>query len=137
MQATFANGRVRGYASVFNVIDSQGDVVLQGAFEQHLRNTKTMPRLLWQHDPTVPIGRITLLREDAVGLYIEADITSDTQQGREALALLNFGAIDSFSIGYQVLEAQSTKAGRLLKRIVLWEVSIVTFPANGLARVDI
>jgi len=73
------------------------------------------------------------------GLAVEGRLILEVQQAREALALLKAGAVDALSIGFSVPAGGAafdrTKAVRRLSRIDLWEVSIVTFPANPKARV--
>ena len=44
-----------GYASVFNIVDKQNDLILPGAFKKNLSKNKI--KLLWQHNPGEPIGR--------------------------------------------------------------------------------
>lgn len=64
-----AEGRFAGYASVFNRLDSGGDVVLPGAFTKSLSKRRGRIRLLFQHDPKEPIGLWEELREDGHGLF--------------------------------------------------------------------
>jgi phage head maturation protease len=92
--------------------------------------------MLWQHNPTMPIGVWRTMREDAKGLYVEGEL-ADTQLGREAYSLLKMGALSGLSIGFNVVdEAFNRKTNtRELRAVNLWEVSPVTFPANGDARV--
>ena len=58
--------RIAGYASVFGVPDSGGDVVLPGAFEVLAARVP----LLWQHDTKEPVGFVEQMREDARGLRV-------------------------------------------------------------------
>jgi uncharacterized protein len=138
-KSVLETGHFQGYASVFNVVDTQNDIVLPGAFQrsiQGLQKTGNMPKLLWQHQVNNPIGVIHALREDSYGLLISGQLLNDVQQGQEALALLDAGAIKGLSIGYQVVEASRNAAGvRLLHEVALWEVSLVTFAANPQASV--
>jgi hypothetical protein len=47
------------------------------------------------------------------------------------------GAITGLSIGYQVVDSKILPSGvRSLTEIKLLEISVVTFPANGLARIN-
>lgn len=131
-------GVIRGYASLFDRTDRAGDRIQRGAFARSLEErTAGGVRMLWQHDPGEPIGRWTVLREDARGLYAEGRLELGSQRGREALALLRGGAIDGLSIGFRARRAQPLRdtARRLLTDIDLWEVSLVTFPMQEAARV--
>lgn len=132
---------VTGYGSVFGVADSYGDIVRRGAFAASLAAHKaagTMPALLWQHDAAKPAGRWTDMEEDEVGLRVRGVLNLDTQAGREAAAHLAAGDLSGLSIGFQVAEdgAEFDRPTglRIVKAVDLWEVSIVTFPANGKAR---
>ncbi len=125
---------IGGYASVFGVVDSHGDIVIKGAFSSAKSLQKV--KFLWQHDSTKPIGVITSMVEDEYGLYIEANINSSIQQGQEAIALLKQGALSSFSIGFTVSHSSNNSDGyREITSADLWEVSIVTFPANSHAQI--
>ncbi|MCX3065366.1 HK97 family phage prohead protease [Wolbachia endosymbiont of Drosophila pseudotakahashii] len=86
------NGVFSGYASVFNIIDKQNDLILPGAFKENLNRNKI--KLLWQDNPDEPIGSI----------------------------------IDIYEVDHK-------SGARVLKQVELWEVSLVTFPANLAAQV--
>lgn len=130
------DGTFTGYASVFDVTDNHNDVVVKGAFNRTLNENNNV-KLLWQHRMDEPIGVISHLSEDARGLYIEGKLLLDVGRGKEAYSLLKSGAINGLSIGYSVVDydVDGHSGTRLLKDINLWEVSLVTFPANELAGV--
>ena len=60
-------------------------------------------------------------------------------RAKEAYALLASGVVGGLSIGYTPVEfSYNADTGtRLLKKVTLWEVSLVTFPANQAARVTV
>lgn len=141
-----------GYGAVFGNVDSYGDVIQPGAFAQYLSDVKAgrtpWPAMLSQHggwgmaaDDLTPIGVWTDLAEDGTGLKVEGRL-ADTPRGRELHALMKMEprpAIDGLSIGYIAKEweprSKPEDPRRRLKRIELVEISPVTFPANGKARV--
>lgn len=128
---------ISGYASVFGQRDNGGDAVQVGAFAASLKRiaaSGAKVKMLWQHDPTKPIGIWDRVSEDSHGLKVHGRILPDVQAGREALALLRAGAVDGLSIGYRTLRCEKAGAGRLLHEIELWEVSLVTFPMLAQAR---
>ena len=131
---------VAGYASLFGKRDQGGDVVQKGAYAASLARLKATGRavkMLWQHDPTQPIGVWDEVREDAIGLWVKGRILTEVERGREAAALLTAGAIDGLSIGYRTVRAERDGKGqRLLAELELWEVSLVTFPMLAEARVS-
>ena len=131
--------KIEGYASLFGKADQGNDVVEPGAYAASLANLKAKGRavkMLWQHDPAQPIGIWDEVREDAKGLYVKGRILVDVEKGREAIALIEAGAIDGLSIGYRTVKATKNARGqRLLEELELWEVSLVTFPMLPEARV--
>ena len=130
------DGAFAGYASVFHLTDTQNDIILPGAFDQTIRHKGGSIKLLWQHRPDEPIGVITMLQEDSKGLYVEGKLNLDVQRAREAYSLLKSGAIDGLSIGYSAVQSEiSADGARVLKEVDLWEISLVTFPANQAAGV--
>ena len=126
---------LEGYAAAFGNIDQVGDIIHPGAFRKTLQERGQRIKVLWQHDPTEPIGRLMEAREDERGLYVKA-VISDTTRGRDALALLRDGAIGEMSIGYDSVKGATDyskmegKTVRNLREIKLYEFSLVTFPAN-------
>jgi len=132
------DGAFAGYASVFDIIDNHNDIIVKGAFKNSLKSKKIEDiKLLWQHRSDEPIGVFTKIREDEKGLYVEGKLLLDVQRGQEAYTLLKSGAMDGLSIGYSVVdfEIDALTGNRILKELDLWEVSLVTFPANSAANV--
>ena len=131
---------IAGYASIFGAADHGGDVVQPGAYGASLASLAKAGRgvkMLWQHDPSRPIGVWDEVREDKRGLFVRGRLLPDVQAGREALVLLKAGAIDGLSIGYRTVRSEKAAGGkRLLHEIELWEVSLVTFPMLSDARVQ-
>ena len=140
IKAAGDDGTVEGYGSVFGVRDNCDDVIAKGAFVQSLKDHKaagTMPAMLWQHDADKPIGIWTEMVEDEKGLRIKGQLAMETVKGKEAHTLLKMGALNGLSIGFMSKEwayDRDTEV-RTLTAIDLWEVSLVTFPANQKARV--
>ena len=142
-----------GYGAVFGNVDSYGDVIEAGAFSKFLADVKAgnqpWPAMLSQHggwqmsaEDMTPIGVWTDFAEDGHGLKVTGQL-ADTPRGREMHALMKMSprpAIDGMSIGYIAKEweprTKPEDPKRKLKRIDLIEVSIVTRPANGKARVE-
>lgn len=140
VKAVGDDGTIEGYGSVFGVLDQYSDVIAAGAFAASLaahRAAGTMPAMLWQHDSTQPIGIWMEMTEDAVGLRVRGRLALDTMRGKEAYALLKMAALNGLSIGF-VSKAwnydQATDV-RTLTEVDLWELSLVTFPANEQARI--
>ena len=138
IKAAGTDGSVEGYGSVFSVRDNYDDVIVAGAFQASLaahRAAGTMPAMLWQHDATEPIGIWTEIVEDAKGLRMKGMLALDTARGKEAYALLKMGALNGLSIGFMSKKWSYEGDLRILAEVDLWEVSMVTFPANEAARI--
>lgn len=135
IRAVNDDGTFTGYGSVFGVKDAYDEIVAKGAFAESLQGR--MPALLWQHRSGEPIGVYTDAKEDDIGLVLSGRLALKTQRGAEAHELLKMKAITGMSIGFVTREDSFDKATgiRTLKKVDLWEVSLVTFPANDAARV--
>ncbi|WP_245515044.1 HK97 family phage prohead protease [Jiella endophytica] len=133
-------GRFIGYAAIFGSTDLAGDRIEPGAFAASLIGRRAGDvRMLWQHDPARPIGRWLEIVEDRTGLRVAGEFALDTKGGREAAALAAAGAIDGLSIGFRTRLARREPGGasRRLVTIDLWEISLVTFPMQELARLTV
>lgn len=143
VKAVTDDGMVEGYASVFNVVDSEGDVIAPGAFRRTMKlwtmKNRAVP-VLWQHDATMPIGVTKSMVEDDNGLRVQAQLVMNVQRAQEAYALAKAGALGGMSIGFTVPRMaedgqpaamfDEEKGARVFREVRLWEYSMVTFPAN-------
>lgn len=142
IKAVNSDGFFSGYGSVFNVVDSYREAVAPGAFEASLKELQSKGRkvpILWQHNSREPLGAYTVVKEDKVGLYLEGQLLiNDIARAKEAYALMQAGAVTGLSIGYYVRDSSYDEKERIttLKQLDLSEVSVVTFPALDVARVD-
>lgn len=132
-------GIFSGYASVFGNVDAYGDMVMPGAFTKSLAEKK--PALLWQHNSREPIGVWRDFKENEKGLFATGQLLVDgVARAKEAYALLKAGALNGLSIGYRLRGYEWEKINDeevcKLTDIDLWEVSLVTFPANDEARIS-
>ncbi|WP_448538404.1 HK97 family phage prohead protease [Sphingobium yanoikuyae] len=137
--APIRENEVEGLASTYGNIDHAGDIVERGAYARTLdrfnSSKKGMP-FLAHHRHDRPIGKIMELRDSDEGLYFKARF-SDSHDGQNVRQQFLDGTLDSFSIGYRVIQKQAdrVKDRRVLrlKEIALHEISAVTFPCNELA----
>lgn len=140
VKAVGDDGIIEGYASAFGVVDSYNEVVEPGAFTASLVDSRRKGKsikMLWQHDPSQPIGVWDDLAEDSKGLWVKGRILKDASKlASEAYGLLKGGALDELSIGYRTVQTEphDDKQGVLkLLKLDLREVSLVTFGALGRA----
>jgi len=122
-------GTFHGYASVFGLVDSYGDMVLPGAFKKTLKEKKEFP-MLWSHNVCEPIGIISG-EEDEKGLKVTGQLNRDVQRGREIRSLMAQKAVNGLSIGFVTVKEGIDKdsQARTLKEINLWEISPCVFQA--------
>lgn len=117
---------VEGYASVFNNVDHNDDLVLPGAYTKTLR--ENLPGIKVKRNHRALIGRPLHAEQDSTGLFTRSHI-SQTALGDETLALIADGVIDRMSIGfYPVKKDYGTKNGkhvRLLHEAKLKEWSFM------------
>ncbi|WP_375597971.1 HK97 family phage prohead protease [Devosia sp. Naph2] len=130
-----AEGRFAGYASVFNRLDSGGDIVLPGAFAKSLAKRRGRIRLLFQHDPKEPVGAWESMGEDNHGLFVTGRLVPGVPRSDALRRLIENRALDGLSIGFRTVKASRRDGNRLLHEIDLYEVSIVTFPMMEDARI--
>ena len=130
-------GKFEGYSAVFNNLDSGGDVILPGAFQEFVKTRDGKTIILYQHSARDPIGKGEVA-QDSYGLHIRGELALDDPTAQKAYGLMKSGVIDSMSIGYDVLPGgEAFKNGRReLSRLKLFECSVVTFGMNDLARVE-
>lgn len=135
------DGTFRGYGSIFDrKPDDHRDIISPGAFTETLANggrNRTGIAMLWQHQTGMIPGVWASLREDKKGLASEGRLALKTTLGNDVYELLKLAAeIGTFklsqSIGYDAIEYEvdEKKKIRDLKKVELWELSLVTFPAK-------
>src|SRR3990167_10299952 len=124
-----ATGAVQAAFSVFNTIDSDGDVVKPGAFE----DGQEVPTV-WSHQWDKPVGRgvVKVGRKQAI---FDGNFFLDTQAGMEAYRTVkNMGNLQEWSFGFRVMEAEDGEfegmGVQFLKKLELFEVSPVLVGAN-------
>jgi HK97 family phage prohead protease len=131
--------QVRVIASTADV-DRMGDVVVQSGVQ--LANFFANPIVLYQHDPSTPIGRANAVRITPAGLEMTIDFAPAgiSAKADEVCGLVKSGILIGISIGFDPLEIEPMNPAyprgpqRYLK-CDLMEVSIVSIPANPSAAV--
>lgn len=132
------SGRFSGYASVFGGVDAYGDTIVRGAFESTLR-THGKPKMFYNHDWNMPVGKYLVAKEDDHGLFVEGEFTPGMSLAADVRAAMKHGTVDGLSIGGYIKKGdyEETEGGRVIRRWAqLVEVSPVVFPADDAARID-
>ena len=128
------NRIVKGYASVFSNVDSDKDRLVKGAFNGTIKEWgpegKNRIKLVSQHNINKPVAKIVSLKEDANGLYMEAQFGTH-QDGEDHYRMVKEGILTEFSIGFIGTQKEDNEFGGLdFKQVKLYEVSLVTVAAN-------
>lgn len=136
LKAVGEAGTFEGFASVTGNKDLAGDVIEPGAFKRTISHKNGKFPLLWQHDTSIPIG-IVEVEEREKGLFAKGVLNLEVEKAREARALAAQGVLGGMSIGFEIPKGKSEVVGgvRRIKEVKLWEVSMVTFPANPKATI--
>ena len=135
------DGKIVGHASVFDSwsetlggIFPFKEIVRKGTFTETIKIDDI--RALFNHDPNYVLGRNVAgtleLEEDDIGLRVVIT-PPDTSWANDLIKNLRRGDISQMSIGFIVLEdTWGTQDGidiREIKKVQLFDVSIVTYPA--------
>jgi HK97 family phage prohead protease len=109
------------------------EVFRRGVFSRVVPNAHRVKMLVGHDAQALPIGRATLLREDAAGLYGEFRVSKGSRAD-DILELVRDGALSELSIGFAPLKDNRRPDG-VVERLAahLAEVSLVTFGAYGQA----
>lgn len=142
LKANVEKGIMEGYASVFNNVDSHGDIITESAFNKTVndwRNAKPENKrikVLNQHQTYDPIGLPTDLQPDSKGLYTKSKI-SLTDSGKNVLILARDGVLSEMSVGFfPIVEKYcEQRKANVISEIMLMEYSPVTWGANALTTI--
>lgn len=122
-------GIVTGYFSAFGNIDSDGDIMMPGAFKRSIQDWgpegKGRIKHLLNHDPSKPLGKIQVLKEDEYGLYYESKIGTHSL-GMDYVKMIESGLIAEHSIGFKTLREQKANEGNQIHEVMLFEGSSLT-----------
>lgn len=133
-------GKFTALVSAYAVEDSQGDMIMPGAFNNSINKFNsgelTVP-VMYAHqwdDPSAVIGTVTAMHDTPQGLVIDAQLDLDTPNGEQAFNLLQDGRIREFSIGGEenniVYLEQDNHLVAQVHDFDLWEVSLCLRGAN-------
>lgn len=124
-----------GYASVWGRVDSYGDTILKGAFAESLGARR--PMMLFGHSPGRVPGKWLKYEEDDKGLLVRGQLTPGHSEAKDIGASLKHGAMNGLSIGGYTVDYEPQKnGGRLIGKFDLYEISIVSMPAENEARIE-
>jgi HK97 family phage prohead protease len=134
--------RIVGHAAVFNMLSEDlggyREQVAPGAFSEAIGRDDV--RALFNHDPNIILGRnlagTLVMKEDTRGLAIEIT-PPDTQYIRDmVIAPMERGDVTQMSFAFSILpngqdwaKDENGQVVRTVKRVKLYDISPVTYPA--------
>jgi HK97 family phage prohead protease len=133
-------GIFEGYASVFGVVDSDGDIIEPGAFANALKTQSRAVAMFFNHRRNeIPVGKWLNLAEDSAGLLVRGELTPGNPQSDALKAAMIHGTVGGMSVGFSATkdDISTIATGYSFKNVSrLTEISICTFPANEQATVS-
>ena len=122
---------IAGYANTVDE-DRGGDVVLAEAWTSGIDNFRKNPILLFQHNHSQPVGKVSSVTVDNKGLYVEAEISEAAEKQHGLKTLIKDGVLKSFSVGFRIKDAIYDRVTDLftIKELELLEISVVSVPMN-------
>jgi HK97 family phage prohead protease len=122
------------YYSAFGNVDSDGDIIVPGAFTKSIKengpNAKNRIWHLFNHSTDKPVSKPKELVEDAFGLKAVVKMPNTTL-GRDTYELYKDGHITEHSIGFQTVKSLAKTAYNEITEIKLFEGSSVLWGANS------
>ncbi len=127
-----------GYASIFNVPDLHNDIIINTAFDTMKNQQNDLEyKFLLQHDYQKPIGIVNKIDIDEIGLFVHGYIVDSNFDGSNAVSLIENNVLTQLSVGILIQESKIIREYRYLTKLILQEISLVTFPANNLTSIKI
>lgn len=134
------NGTIEGYFSTYEKTpDSYGDIILPGAFTETIKKREATGHpfpLCFNHDFDKIIGVVDSIEEKEHGPYMRGHFL-DTELAQDVRKFIKSGAVYQFSFAYDVLEGRKPNSEEksngvlnVLAKLDVFEVSVVTVPAN-------
>lgn len=130
-----AKGIVVAYASVYNNIDADGEVIMQGAFTKTVNENFKRIRVLKDHDPRIGLGvPLSLNTSDPYGLLTTTQFNLKKEVSRDMyedikLFLAN-GLNAELSIGFQTIKSTEEQNEEMevekITEVKLWEYSFLS-----------
>jgi len=128
---------INGYGATFNDIDDGDDQIKQGSFLETLVERAGRIAFCFQHDIHNAVGKILVINEDVKGLFLSVMISAAED---DLQIKIKEEIYKEMSIGYKVIESHyeqiNGKNIRVITKIKLYEVSIVTIAMNEYATID-
>lgn len=139
LDPTKSPGFIAGYASKFSGLDSYGDTIEPGAYDNVVRDGP-IPKMFFNHDAwNIPVGNWKSWKTDEAGLWVEGELNLELPQGRDLYAAIKAGSIDGLSVSIRLASEDFYYDNSDIRHIKnvrkMREISLCTFPADNSARI--
>lgn len=127
---------VEGYAATSD-IDSEGDRIDDAALQSAALDLQKYSTLLFNHNNDRPVGAIELAKFTPNGLFVRAEISKSEP---DIWVKIQDKTLNKFSVRGRILEVdrefskERARWIRVIKKLTLFEASIVSVPANPEAK---
>lgn len=136
-----SEGQFSGYGSVFGNLDTKGDIIMPGAYNEVLKSGEKFPVYInhgWLRGE-LPVGEWSGLKQDSRGLYGDANLIMQMPSAVNAYWAMKSGLVNGLSVAI-IPDHQKTErkidGTRVIHSIkAMKEISIVNDPANESSRV--
>lgn len=139
LDPTKSPGFIAGYASKFGGLDSYGDTIEPGAYDNVVRDGP-LPKMFFNHGAwEIPVGVWKSWKTDEAGLWVEGELNLELQQGRDLYEAIKIGSIDGLSVSIRLASEDFYYDDSDIRHIKnvrkMREISLCTFPADNSARI--
>ncbi len=138
--------KFEGYAVTWATVNSHGERFEKGAFYDLIASGKKI-HMYYNHgymdwltgNSAKRIGKWVELVEDDTGLLVKGELTPNMSQSNDIAAMLAHDTVDGLSIAFfepnPIDVYQDNTGARVIKRIDLYEISVVDEPSDQTARI--
>lgn len=138
--------KFEGYAVTWANVNSHGERFEKGAFADLIASGKKV-HMYYNHaymdwltgNSAKRIGKWVELVEDDTGLLVKGELTPNMSQSNDVAAMLEHGTVDGLSIAFYepnpIDVYQDNTGARVIKRVDLYEISVVDEPSDQTARI--
>ena len=138
--------KFEGYAVTWATVNSHGERFEKGAFSDLIATNKQV-HMYYNHaymdwltgNSAKRIGKWVEISEDDTGLLVKGELTPNMSQSNDVAAMLAHGTVDGLSIAFYEPNPmdvyQDNTGARVIKRVDLYEISVVDEPSDQTARI--
>ncbi len=136
-KVNFDDGTFEGFCAHYGNIDQGGDMLLPGS-GKHIVDSGIQVPIFFSHgwkENQPPVGVSLSLSEQVNGMWTKGKIIEKTSLGHDCLVLMDEGAIDCMSIGWNPVTAKRAKTtdGKSYREVSKWDILEYSVCPKGFA----